>query len=92
MEDAHLAEVAVNSDPHTAVFAVFDGHGGAEVAKFCQKYLAAELSSMKEFEEGSMEESLIKVGRTRSLHGPGHLARRVIGCALGLPARDVGLP
>ncbi|GLI65386.1 hypothetical protein VaNZ11_008941 [Volvox africanus] len=61
MEDAHLAEVNVANDPNVAVFGVFDGHGGAEVAKFCQKYMSTELQRLEEFGKGSVEDSLIKV-------------------------------
>lgn len=43
MEDAHIADTDV-TPPSTfknnaKVFCVFDGHGGAEVARFCQLYL-----------------------------------------------------
>ncbi|KAF2348685.1 PPM-type phosphatase domain [Trinorchestia longiramus] len=31
MEDAHTALPLLPGDPHTAFFAVFDGHGGEEV-------------------------------------------------------------
>ncbi|PNW79315.1 hypothetical protein CHLRE_09g410600v5 [Chlamydomonas reinhardtii] len=61
MEDAHVAEVNVANDPNVAMFGVFDGHGGAEVAKFCQKYMAAELQRFEEFGKGSVEDSLVKV-------------------------------
>ncbi|PNH10818.1 putative protein phosphatase 2C 11 [Tetrabaena socialis] len=61
MEDAHLAEVNISNDPNLAVFGVFDGHGGAEVAKFCQKYMTLELQRTEEFSKGSVEDSLIKV-------------------------------
>mmetsp|Transcript_4471 Transcript_4471/g.7470 ORF Transcript_4471/g.7470 Transcript_4471/m.7470 type:complete len:379 (+) Transcript_4471:202-1338(+) len=58
MEDAHVAETALPEDPETAIFGVFDGHGGAEVAKFCQKYLIAEFQRLKA--SSSVDEALIK--------------------------------
>jgi protein phosphatase 1G len=65
MEDAHLAEVALPSDPDTAIFGVFDGHGGAEVAKFCQRYMAEEFTRLKASPAGDtghgVEEALIQV-------------------------------
>ncbi|KAG1679117.1 hypothetical protein FOA52_000472 [Chlamydomonas sp. UWO 241] len=60
MEDAHLAETAV--DANTQLFGVFDGHGGAEVAKFCQRYMVAEIKSLKEFDDGAtVEDALVRV-------------------------------
>jgi protein phosphatase 1G len=59
MEDAHLAQSALPDDPETAIFGVFDGHGGAEVAKFCQKYMAAEFTRLRESE--GVEAALVRV-------------------------------
>lgn len=61
MEDAHLAVVGLADDPSNAIFGVFDGHGGAEVAKFCQKYMAQEIQKLKEFEKGKVEDCLIQL-------------------------------
>ncbi len=36
MEDAHLAVTDLND--RFSLFGVFDGHGGPEVAKFCEKH------------------------------------------------------
>lgn len=36
MEDAHLASTDLNDK--YSLFGVFDGHGGHEVAKFCERH------------------------------------------------------
>lgn len=41
MEDAHI--VSPNFDNGTSLFAVFDGHGGLECAKFCEKFFEGKL-------------------------------------------------
>ena len=46
MEDAHIAEVF--SSGEGALFGVFDGHGGAEVARFVQKHLLSEIQRLEE--------------------------------------------
>ena len=46
MEDAHLTETGLPGEAAaTALFAVFDGHGGHEVSKFCERHFPAELSN-----------------------------------------------
>ena len=64
MEDAHLALVdGIDGDPNITLFGVFDGHGGAEVAKFCQKYMSIEMhKNRRELEESpAVEASLVRV-------------------------------
>lgn len=60
MEDAHVVLGEQQNDDTTSVFGVFDGHGGSEVARFCQEHLAKELLTMDGF-AGNVEESLVKV-------------------------------
>ena len=73
MEDAHCIETTVpyppgalhylkdkdkDKIPKAKVFGVFDGHGGPEVARFCQLYLVSVLMQQKlwtEQEENSAE-------------------------------------
>jgi hypothetical protein len=66
MEDAHIActdlaliNPSVNNDS-VSVFAVFDGHGGKEVAKWCQLYFLRELVATEEFYKRKFGEALIK--------------------------------
>lgn len=55
------SQVGLAGDATTAVFGVFDGHGGAEVAKFCQKYMSKEIQKLEQFGEGRIEDSLVQV-------------------------------
>jgi protein phosphatase 1G len=61
MEDAHIAVTELNNDPNSCLFAVFDGHGGGEVAKFCQRYMPNEIQQLEEYKKGLLEDSLIQV-------------------------------
>jgi len=36
MEDAHITDPDFDKAKDISLFAVFDGHGGPEVAKFCE--------------------------------------------------------
>lgn len=63
MEDAHVADTSVKVSPHLLpdnpdpnieagkVFGVFDGHGGPEVARFCQLYLVDVLTKQQRWQE-----------------------------------------
>ena len=41
MEDAHIVNPALTED--VGLFAVFDGHGGVECAKFCEKFFEGKI-------------------------------------------------
>lgn len=41
MEDAHISKLDI--EPGVSLFAVFDGHGGKEVAIFAEKHFQEEL-------------------------------------------------
>ncbi|XP_030628568.1 protein phosphatase 1G isoform X2 [Chanos chanos] len=56
MEDAHncLPEL----DDETAMFAVYDGHGGEEVALYCSKYLPDIIKEQKAYKDGKLQKAL----------------------------------
>lgn len=64
MEDSHVADTNVDIPPHLRmdsghddssgkIFGVFDGHGGPEVARFCQLYLVDVISKQQAWKEES---------------------------------------
>lgn len=63
MEDAHISNPQLT--PETSLFAVFDGHGGAEIARFCEKYFPIELLKNQNFIKGdykvALEETFLKM-------------------------------
>lgn len=74
-EDAHIAE-PVTEDAY--LFAVLDGHGGAEVAKFVATFLPQELKSLDHFQQGKLAEGLTAAfhrmdERLQSEEGRAHL-------------------
>lgn len=50
MEDAHITDP--NIDPGIGLFAVFDGHGGIECAKFCENKFEKVLKNQSEYKTG----------------------------------------
>lgn len=47
MEDAHL--IKPDFEEKRSLMAVFDGHGGPAIAKFCEKYFLGELTSNENY-------------------------------------------
>ncbi|XP_062852008.1 protein phosphatase 1G [Trichomycterus rosablanca] len=56
MEDAH--NCIPELDEETAMFAVYDGHGGEEVALYCSKYLPDVIKEQKAYKEGKLQKAL----------------------------------
>ncbi|KAM9317063.1 protein phosphatase 1G [Gastrophryne carolinensis] len=56
MEDAH--NCIPELDEETAMFSVYDGHGGEEVALYCSKYLPDIIKEQKAYKEGKLQKAL----------------------------------
>ena len=58
MEDAHITKPELNKGSGVGMFAVFDGHGGQEVAKFVAKYMPSEFQKIAAEKKGDFVKSL----------------------------------
>lgn len=62
MEDSHIALIGLKENeivhPHSSLFAVFDGHGGKEVAIFAETKFEEILLGLPEYKEGKYEDAL----------------------------------
>ncbi|KAM4693351.1 protein phosphatase 1G [Discoglossus pictus] len=56
MEDAH--NCIPELDDETAMFSVYDGHGGEEVALYCAKYLPEVIKEQKAYKEDKLQKAL----------------------------------
>uniref|UniRef100_A0A671PLL9 protein-serine/threonine phosphatase n=1 Tax=Sinocyclocheilus anshuiensis TaxID=1608454 RepID=A0A671PLL9_9TELE len=56
MEDAH--NCIPELDDETAMFAVYDGHGGEEVALYCSKFLPDIIKEQKAYKDGKLQKAL----------------------------------
>ncbi|XP_071558696.1 probable protein phosphatase 2C T23F11.1 [Temnothorax nylanderi] len=54
MEDSHVHILSLPSDPGTAFFAVYDGHGGAAMAQYAGKHLHEYIIKRSEYKEGDI--------------------------------------
>lgn len=58
MEDAKITQLDIPSDKDVSLFAVFDGHGGAEVARYTANHFVDELVKRKSFKEKKYADAL----------------------------------
>lgn len=56
MEDAH--NCIPEFDEETAMFSVYDGHGGEEVALYCSRYLPDIIKEQKTYKDGKLQKAL----------------------------------
>ncbi|XP_048481383.1 probable protein phosphatase 2C T23F11.1 isoform X5 [Plutella xylostella] len=58
MDDAHTHILSLPDDPGTAFFAVYDGHGGANIAEYAGKHLHKFITARPEYHLGNIEEAM----------------------------------
>jgi protein phosphatase 1G len=60
MEDCHVNLTDFNENPDEALFAVFDGHGGSAIAKFCGEHFPETFMAQVGYTNGDYGEGLRK--------------------------------
>ncbi|CAK63421.1 unnamed protein product (macronuclear) [Paramecium tetraurelia] len=58
MEDAHISQLDI--EPGVSLFAVFDGHGGKEVAIYAEKHFQEELLKNPNYKQKNYKQALIE--------------------------------
>ncbi|XP_028133743.1 probable protein phosphatase 2C T23F11.1 isoform X1 [Diabrotica virgifera virgifera] len=58
MEDSHTHILSLPDDPNAAFFAVYDGHGGAEIADYAGKHLHKFVVKRQEYKDGDIPEAM----------------------------------
>ena len=51
-EDAHISNISFDDTKSLSLFAVFDGHGGAEVAQYCALHFGDILKATEAYQKG----------------------------------------
>lgn len=70
MEDSHCHILSLPDDPDASFFAVYDGHGGSNIAKYSSKHLHKYIVKRPEYKTNP-EEAMIKVSlslKTKNWH------------------------
>lgn len=68
MEDSHTHILSLPDDPGTAFFAVYDGHGGANIGKYASKHLHKFIVKRPEYQT-DVTGALKKVRSTKYILG-----------------------
>ncbi|XP_019877597.1 probable protein phosphatase 2C T23F11.1 isoform X2 [Aethina tumida] len=58
MEDSHTIILSLPDDQDAAYFAVYDGHGGANIATYAGKHLHKYIINRSEYKEGNISEAM----------------------------------
>ncbi|KAK9843641.1 hypothetical protein WJX81_000782 [Elliptochloris bilobata] len=71
MEDAHATVLQLDPEGTTAMFGVFDGHGGKQVAKYTAQHLASALMETEAWRSGdrarALEQAFLELDRRMAL-------------------------
>ena len=58
MEDGHTALLSLGDNDENSFFAVFDGHGGANIAHYCESKLHLNLVALPAYQQKNYSQAL----------------------------------